>query len=434
MSDSLVIKPTQWESIQKDDFQKESPSFQKAIQVGEEKNLDFQNFSQDIFSSLYRFNDNPPMGKGPEWAQKALEELRALPDFKALRQSTRANSFNSGLASILFTQKLAETLQENQENQENLSEEQKEEHASAVRSALRKACEQATEETEQAEALLASWGSEQENIDKATAKDKLELFNKIKNNRKLSEISKLAGRFKAEMDRVRSNKKNAGPDEITSIETGSDLNRILASELCKLNNRKAKLLLFKDYIEGSLMQYRFEENIKESRGPIVFALDCSGSMTGDPEVWAKAIMVSIATLAAKENRPFKVILFNSSIQLTEEFTDPNQKQDKLFSICDYYCAGGTNFDLPLLTAMELIKKENKWEKADIIFITDGLCSIDKNTTSEINKMKESGMKLLTILIGLDDSDSEIEKLSTTTYKVKDLYKEDSDAKEAVFSI
>ena len=49
-------------------------------------------------------------------------------------------------------------------------------------------------------------------------------------------------------------------------------------------------------------------------------------------------------------------------------------------------------------------------------------------------MKESGMKLLTVLIGLDDSDSEIEKLSTTTYKVKDLYKDDSDVKDAVFSI
>jgi len=109
----MLIPNTKWEKQQKQGFQEKHSPFQNAVDEGTGKGYEFNDFSQDMFSSLYQINPKFPEDatSGASWAKKALDELQSLKEFKQIRESgTKCDSFQSGLGASVLTKHFANSL------------------------------------------------------------------------------------------------------------------------------------------------------------------------------------------------------------------------------------------------------------------------------------------------------------------------------------
>ena len=208
-----------------------------------------------------------------------------------------------------------------------------------------------------------------------------ELAERVRKTPKLAEIAKQAGRLRQIASGVQRMKPATGC-EVTSIECGNDVSRLLPTELVKLTDPALMLDFSRGYLERSLLQYEVKGKVAEGRGPIVVCLDSSGSMGGEREVWSKAIALALLSVARKQKRSCRVIHFDCDIGRVDDFdgkasVDANELLD---SMC-YFSGGGTDFEGPLREAHEAIAKESGLRKADVVFITDGICKTKESFRS-----------------------------------------------------
>ena len=87
--------------------------------------------------------------------------------------------------------------------------------------------------------------------------------------------------------------------------------------------------------------------------------------------------------------------------MTHIFTKNNYTSDDVFNFAESFLNGGTNFETPLTQAVSLIENEG-FENADVMFITDGECSInDEFADSFREKSKQLKFKVTGIIIDAD---------------------------------
>jgi len=222
----------------------------------------------------------------------------------------------------------------------------------------------------------------------------IEVATKLTSNKLLLEMVRELGRMRNLLRSVTKDKIKTETLELHSIKTGKNFERLLPTELIKL--RKYKKLFWKDYADGTLLEYQLKQKQKEEKGPFIVALDISSSMKGYRIVWAKAVALATIELAMKEKREWAFIGFDVQVVIKKILKKPKPKDIlELFSIS---ASGGTAFEPPLLAAMEII--ENKQLKnADILFITDGDCNVSEKFVREFRKNKrKTGTKVVSVLI------------------------------------
>jgi uncharacterized protein with von Willebrand factor type A (vWA) domain len=478
---TTLIQNTRWERKSKESFQESYEPLQAAVEQGNNKGYDFNGLSQDLFSSLYQYDPKIPdsaPSQGTGWQHQIVKELSQLREYQDLRAcGTMGDSFQAGLGSTVLSRQFAQSLQPMPEqNPDDLQDQidmleqfakenptdpkaqaaqakaqklaeklpdaksawgQAQQDPALLRQALRRAIGQAKQEIAEGEqcANAYGYGNEPGKDGFINSAAKLALAEKIRSNPKLKEIALLAGRFRREARAIQSAKKQPGPDEINSIETGNSLERCLPSELAKLSNKWRKLEFFKNYLENSIMQYHLESTEKLARGPIIVCIDNSGSMSGQREIWSKSISLALCQVAVDSKRDFAVIHFSNEVNQVHVFEHKNGGIDpaKLVELMEYFNGGGTNFDKPIESAIELIKNSTgAIKQADIIFITDGDCELTEVGVEALTAAKvATGCKLLSVIIG---------SYSETLKEVSDHYTEVSDltdtdqAKETLFSI
>ena len=195
------------------------------------------------------------------------------------------------------------------------------------------------------------------------------LARRIRNDRRLQRIAVLAGRFKRIALQKQRTKVKHGSDEITDVERGGDLGRLLPAELGKLVNPRLRLVALRDLSERQCMQYALTGTETLGKGPLVACLDKSGSMNGQPDEWATAVALALLEVAHRQRRPFALLCFDGNVKY-ESFVDVggDLPEDGLFVSCD----GGTSIDLVVARAVGIIAEHpGSLRKADIVIITDG---------------------------------------------------------------
>ena len=170
------------------------------------------------------------------------------------------------------------------------------------------------------------------------------------------------------------------PHQHKGIKMGDDLGRILPQELARFDDEDLELGFLADWAEGKLIEREMHGKRKIGRGGIILCEDGSGSMSGDPEIMAKAVMLCLLNIAKQERREFHLIHFGSPGQFkTLDFPRPEDYTiDHVIEAAELFFGGGTDFQTPLDEAMRLCKEENARTgavKSDIIFVTDGQCHV-----------------------------------------------------------
>jgi uncharacterized protein with von Willebrand factor type A (vWA) domain len=244
---------------------------------------------------------------------------------------------------------------------------------------LKTAMKGAIEEAEAMEGIAAMWGAEPGALRKMNPEQRIKLAQRINNDR----IRKLADLFGAMLRMAfaeRSKRTIHSRDEIFDVEMGADLGRILPVELMNLEDPILELDFYRRFYENSLLQYQLRGTEKLARGGIIQCEDTSGSMSGDRQLWAKAVGLVLLHIARSQKRPMYIVLFGSVGQIKVwDFRDTqNISPDMVLDYASEAFNGGTDFHTPLNHAREVIQWENEAEarvKSDIVFLTDGMAPV-----------------------------------------------------------
>lgn len=286
-----------------------------------------------------------------------------------------------------------------------------------IRQAMRKASQTALNEVEEMSEMVGMWGTDAGEMQALNPEQRIRLAQRINDSHRLKELAKVLGRFKRLAIGAQATKVKHGFDEVFDITLGNDLNRVVPSELMLLRNPATKQEFARRFAEGKLMQYDLRGKESVGKGPIICCLDSSGSMSLEQDIWTKAVALSLMEIAHRQKRAFAAIHFgshNDPLKTVYVKKGEGNTLRKVIDIAEYYLGGGTDFEKPLNKAMEIVEC-NEFNKADIVFITDGSCGVDDSWLQDFKRRRdEKGVRVNTVLIDAGQtSDYTVREFSNT---------------------
>lgn len=216
--------------------------------------------------------------------------------------------------------------------------------------------------------------------------------------------------------------------EAEEVANGSDLQHLLPSETAILSERQTEGLFYYKYATRQLQlfanrpknesQFKTEHIQKKKprleKGPIIVAVDTSGSMSGRPMKIAYAVLLQLLRLARKQKR--KVFLMSFSVRA--KFLDLSLPRNwmRLNSFLEDHFSGGTNGEEMLNQAIKMLQSKT-FGMADVLIISDFYFPLPIESTR--NKMLEEHNKG-TCFYGLkiDSTDRSYDKILDKTWNIK----------------
>lgn len=309
-----------------------------------------------------------------------------------------------------------------------------------VREAMREALQEANEVTDNAEALATLWGNEVgEDVSKSPDM-LLKMAKALKNSPRMQIISKLLGRLRNQISRAQMSKSEYVPEEFVDITLGNDLSNLLPNSKMLLTHPDLETLFLLKYVQRGLLQQEKEGNERLAQGPIIVLVDLSGSMDaplGDlPGIgkvtradWAAAVALALTILARMQDREYYLAIFDARIR--QEIRSRDISAAQVTNLLAVRGSGGTNFERPLQKGLDTLE-QSEYNKADIVFITDGDCNVSSRFLEKFNKAKETKhFRVLGVSCG--PRGSSIKKFSDTVVNVNNLVQADN-ASHKIFQI
>lgn len=287
-------------------------------------------------------------------------------------------------------EELAENLQKNQ---------------TKLRQAARKAAEEALADVKETSEFLEAWGSETGEVQELPFEEKVRRAELIRSSHKMRELSKLVGRFKRLALNTQKTKVKEAKTEVFDVVRGSDLDRVLPSELEGLTHPTMRLDFYRRYADGNLLLFDLKGKDKEGKGPIIICCDNSSSMEGSKELWSKAVALALLEISKLQKRNYACIHFGSDTDPIKIIEVPKGQVsfDKVMEIGSYFLNGGTDFAKPLTEAVTLIE-QSQYKKADIVFVTDGECAVTDEFLERFREAKkQKEFRVISVLVDMGSS-------------------------------
>jgi uncharacterized protein with von Willebrand factor type A (vWA) domain len=268
-----------------------------------------------------------------------------------------------------------------------------------------------------------------------SAGERLELGRHLARNRKLGELARLVGRFKQDARALRRKTLDRGVAEAYDIERGSELGRLIPSELLAIRHAALRRDFGRRLLEGEVLQYRLRQDDQKGKGPMVVCIDVSSSMQGYKELWAKAVSLTLMDIARRQRRLFRAVLFSSGPG-SLKVLDLNQERryqpelGKVMELAEYFPGGGTDFQQPIDAAMELIEHK-RLRRADIVIITDGESQVAPEWLAELRRRKED-LQFSIFAVLVDVGSSELSTLAQMSDRVTSVKKLSAEGTREIF--
>lgn len=264
----------------------------------------------------------------------------------------------------------------------------------------------------------------------------------IKNNEAIAELATLLGRqsvssheveyemLEQTIARSAFHPRSAASGDLVGFEFSGDINRVVPSEMGRLMNPETEMHFYSNLIEKKLLSYSYltQESHKKSEthylftekekhdlcGPIIACVDSSGSMSGAPEITAKALLLAIAKEVITTKRKCYIISFSRGIKTFDisDFKGGNALQ-ALVSFLNMSFNGGTDA-CPALSEAVRVLQESEYENSDVIMVSDFILpSLPQNLISSIEKEKQHGTNFYSFVIGSSANTSALEIFNET---------------------
>ncbi|MGC8229317.1 vWA domain-containing protein [Pseudobacillus badius] len=417
----------------------------------------FEYLLGDIWGSLYKMNLvlKEEVPEHLERNQAFMDRIMSDPAFDSHRSSTKLDELLSAIGTMKFgeevqkwtkqqaeeNERMKELIEQIQQMRENHKNGSKEEQIKPLMSALNyeikvtladpkngftKAMEQAIASTkdvkENVDRLIGGPGNREAELKKVPLRDQLLLAETLSNNRKLKDIAEWAGRMKTIARKKQKTKYKESIDR-NGITVGSDIERLLASELAQYMHPATKLDFARRLSERETFIYDKQGKERLGKGAIILCLDQSGSMK-NLDSQAKGFALALMWIAKRQKRDFAYIPF-SNLAKTTVFPKGKITVPEMTKMATEFLDGGTNFQKPLQHALKVID-QSRFKYADIIFITDGDSIVKKEFIDQFNKMKrKKGFNVLSLVLGNKHYEKYVEPFSNRIVSIKGLMDENS---------
>jgi len=236
-------------------------------------------------------------------------------------------------------------------------------------------------------------------------------------------ICELAGRLERVAATKARSKVKPGVGEVHGIDLGADLARLLPSELVALRRPRLRLHTLSRVLQRKALVYGMTGRESLSPGPVLVLLDESGSMrSGGKDIWSKAVCLALLSTATRQKRDWHLASFNGAIVRETAIPARQASVDLIQRALDHRCHGGTNFDAPVLRAVEIIRTSKTMKRADVVIITDGESHLEPATIeAAIDLTRTEGVSWFCVGVG-PDADTELASLApvaTSMVRVRD---------------
>jgi uncharacterized protein with von Willebrand factor type A (vWA) domain len=136
------------------------------------------------------------------------------------------------------------------------------------------------------------------------------------------------------------------------------------------------------------------------RGPILLALDTSGSMHGAPENIAKAVIIAALRAAHGAGRACRVIAFGGPGELLERDLGRGAAGlDALLEMMGQSFDGGTDVQTPIERAIASVH-DARWASADLLIVSDGEFGCVPQTLRALDEARARfGLRVQGVLVG-----------------------------------
>ncbi len=339
--------------------------------------------------------------------QQMLQQAQTLQEAACEVDLTRAEQL-----AALAEQRQREALAQAQQYAPLLSslEQQVQQQAGAVRHATRQALRETIQTTAGFQQALTAFGNLTATGPLAASqiplKTKLDLAGRMQRSSRLQEIALLCGQMQAFAHALQQAKLEETPEELDGVTLGRELSQVLPGELALWDDPETELLFLKGFAEGRLWQYKRHAQRLEGQGPILVALDSSGSMAGEldgqaKEVWSKAVALSLLSIARLQQRDIAILHFSNGVT-TYQYARGQATLEELTDCAEAFEGGGTNFEAWMREALRLVDTAT-YDRADVICISDGLADVSDQMERAWNRRRrERGMRVFGILLADED--------------------------------
>jgi uncharacterized protein with von Willebrand factor type A (vWA) domain len=285
--------------------------------------------------------------------------------------------------------------------------------APGTRRVARAALAQAADAVREEEALMRAWGVDRGQLERMSFEERATLAERLRSGR-LGRFGDLIGRFRQMAFGERARKIEHAPGELVGITLGDDLSRVVPSEVVQLGTPALRSVFAAKFAEARLMLYDSQGEAPTGQGAIIACVDCSFSMastvpgaanTVTKEAWAKACALALLDQARQAKRDFVGVLFSSADQVSVH-AFPASLPVSISQVIDFaelFFGGGTDFEAPLSTAVDVLEAEFNdagRPRGDIVFITDGECSVSEEWMRRWHETKNQlGYRVFGIAVG-----------------------------------
>jgi len=391
----------------------------KFVRIPQDINI---NFAIDLFYSFYLpypiLRSSQEIGKGLERHHMIIKEMLESRETQDIRKITITNSKRSLLISAAVLENLIREMnrvmsedkrEEGEGSSDDNDKDMRESISKAVKNAVKKAVKEAELASKLEEILLGNQAGVGSVLDfDESAPEIIRLAKNTDINLLLEILENIPDiRTSSRRKKIRSSR-----GEIEGYEEGSDIERIVPSELVYPIE-----YLYVKIAEGRLLLY--EKRLTLSTGPIYVLMDKSGSMDGEKIKWAKATALALLMKARKEKRVFIMRFFDttpySMIKISRR-----AKMSEVVRLMDYISrirsGGGTDITRSLVTAAQDIKNMGPKAPNEIILITDGEDKIAENIV--VKQLRSAEAKLISVMILGENPD--LRRISDKYFKVAKL--------------
>jgi len=424
-----------------------SESARRLVKGGLERQPTWPLFCADVVARLYLPSDPAIIDPAPDWATRLHDLASELGEWQRLRLMCARNGFAAGIAAEAMLEQLLPHVPErppaqpsdrpgdppggrNPESrpgqgsgsspsqggpQDPVHPSPAQDSDNQLRASLRRAIRAARDAVQEAEAGLEGMNtplglslpgtSVVTNASPGNLKAVRDAHTRLTSSHRLRKIAELAGRLERVAAAKTRSRVKPGVGEVHGIGLGGlpDLARVLPSELVALRRKKLRIAFLARLLQGKALTYAMTGREPQARGPVVVLLDESSSMReAGKDIWSKAVALALLSTATRQRRSWTLVSFNGGITREVTISAGKATPNDISRALDHGCSGGTDFNAPVLRAVEIIHKSPTMLQADVVVITDGEDSVTSDTIdAATNLTKIEGVSWFCVGVGPD---------------------------------
>jgi uncharacterized protein with von Willebrand factor type A (vWA) domain len=317
-----------------------------------------------------------------------IQELINTPAYQSLHESTKLNGIASEIAAVSFGEQLS-LLAARVETSPKLPE-SKSLEIEIISSAL-KAAKHANEGVEELESVAQAFGLGKGEPGSSDVNAIATTFKAVRSNPALLRICSLAGRYRQLAQGLHKARSKNGFEEVTGLENGGDISRLIPSELMRMCVPELELDFLRRFVEKQCLCREFDSEERVGLGPVVLVVDESGSMVGHRNESAKAIALTLAWIARKQNRWCGLVAFSGGTGHRVLSLPPERwNQVDLLDWLESYIGMGSDQDVPIAELPAIFTEIGApLGLTDLVFVTDAELSISQEKAANFLSWKAS---------------------------------------------